>query len=306
MSAQGSAEQASREYGRALLNILEDFADDQGRLHDAQRAMLNILEDTSVEKARLGDAQRAFLNILEDLDAEKRTAEAARADLARSNSELEQFAYVASHDLQEPLRMVSSYTQLLQQRYGEQLDDRARKYIFYAVDGATRMQRLITDLLAYSRVGSHARPFTRTDARAALAEALRDLSAAIAETEASVTSAELPVVLADRAQLAQVFQNLVGNAIKFRGAHAPRVHVGATRQGGWWTFRVRDNGIGIEARHFDRIFVVFQRLHSREEYPGTGIGLAVCKRIVERHGGRMWVESEVGRGSTFLFTLRGA
>ena len=292
-------------YGRALLNILEDFAEEKSRMAETQKAMLNILEDASGEKQRLSDTQRAMLNILEDLDAEKTKVESANRELARSNAELEQFAYVASHDLQEPLRMISSYTQLLERRYGDQLDDKAKKYMFYAVDGAVRMQRLITDLLAYSRVGSRAQPLAKTDSHVALGEAIRNLSAAIAESGAVVTNADLPMVMADRVQLAQLFQNLIGNAIKFRGSESPRVHVGVERTAEGWVFCVRDNGIGIDARHFERIFVIFHRLHSREEYPGTGIGLALCRRIVERHGGRLWVESETGRGSAFLFSLRG-
>jgi light-regulated signal transduction histidine kinase (bacteriophytochrome) len=276
------------------------------------KAILNILEDFSDEKARLGETQKAMLNILEDLDAEMKKVASANGELrqrteelARSNAELEQFAYVASHDLQEPLRMVSSYTQLLEQRYEDLLDARAKKYIYYAVDGANRMQTLITDLLSYSRVGSRAQPLAITDSHSALGEAIRNLSSSIAETQALVTTDDLPIVCADRSQVVQLFQNLIGNAIKFRGTQSPRVHVSAERSGEDWVFSVRDNGIGIEAKYFERIFVIFQRLHSREEYPGTGIGLALCKRIVERHGGKIWVESEPGRGSAFLFSLAG-
>jgi light-regulated signal transduction histidine kinase (bacteriophytochrome) len=276
------------------------------------KAILNILEDFTDEKSRLGDTQKAMLNILEDLDAEMRNVESANRELrqrtqelARSNAELEQFAYVASHDLQEPLRMVSSYTQLLEQRYESLLDDRAKKYIYYAVDGANRMQTLITDLLSYSRVASRAQPLAITDSHSALGEAIRNLSSSIAETQALVTSDDLPMVRADRSQVVQLFQNLVGNAIKFRAAQSPRIHVSADRRGAGWVFCVRDNGIGIEPKYFERIFVIFQRLHSREDYPGTGIGLALCKRIVERHGGKIWVESEPGNGSAFFFSLSG-
>jgi light-regulated signal transduction histidine kinase (bacteriophytochrome) len=277
---------------------------------DINKAILNILDDFSEERTWLANTQKAVLNILEDLDAEKSRVEAANRDLrqksealARSNAELEQFAYVASHDLQEPLRMVSSYTQLLEQRYNDVLDERAKKYIFYAVDGATRMQRLITDLLSYSRVGSRAQAPTTTNSHAVLGEAMRNLASAIGESQALVTNDDLPVVWADRSQLVQLFQNLIGNAIKFHGPESPRVHVSAERKGGEWVFCVRDNGIGIDAQYFERIFVIFQRLHGRAEYPGTGIGLALCKRIVERHGGRIWVESEPGKGSAFFFTL---
>ncbi|HTP27331.1 MAG TPA: ATP-binding protein [Anaeromyxobacteraceae bacterium] len=269
-------------------------------------ALLNILEDFSADKQQLADTQKAMLNILEDLDAEKGKVEAANRELTRSNAELEQFAYVASHDLQEPLRMVSSYSQLLQQRYEDQLDDRARKYIHYAVDGANRMQRLIQDLLSYSRVGSRGETMVATDSHSALGEAIRNLSAVIEKSQALVTNDDLPRVLAHRSQLVQLFQNLIGNAIKFHGPQAPRVHVAARRERGRWAFAVRDNGIGIEPQHFQRIFLIFQRLHSREQYAGTGIGLALCKRIVERHGGQIWVESQPGEGSAFFFTLRTA
>jgi light-regulated signal transduction histidine kinase (bacteriophytochrome) len=285
VNGSGGGPQAAADYGRALLNILEDFSE---------------------EKSRLADMQKAVLNILEDLDAEKRKVEAANQELARSNAELEQFAYVASHDLQEPLRMVSSYTQLLEHRYGDTLDDKAKKYIFYAVDGARRMQGLINDLLVYSRVGTRAQPLERTDSHAALGEAIHNLSSALAESGALVTNGDLPIVAADRSQLVQLFQNLLGNAVKFHGPDSPRIYVSAEPRGDEWVFCVRDNGIGIEAQHFDRIFVIFQRLHTREEFPGTGIGLALCKRVVERHGGRIWVESEPGVGSSFYFSLRGA
>ncbi len=200
--------------------------------------------------------------------------------------------------------MVSSYTQLLEHRYGDALDEKARKYIYYAVDGARRMQGLISDLLAYSRVGTRGEPLQATDSHAALGEAIHNLSTALDESGALVTNGDLPVVSADRSQLVQLFQNLLGNAIKFRGRESPRVHVWAEARGDEWVFGVRDNGIGIAAQHFARIFVIFQRLHSREEYPGTGIGLALCKRVVERHGGRIWVASEPGKGSCFYFSLR--
>jgi signal transduction histidine kinase len=224
-------------------------------------------------------------------------------ELKRSNAELEQFAYVASHDLQEPLRMVASYMQLLAERYQGQLDVKADKYIGYAVDGARRMQALINDLLALSRVNSRGAEFTLTDCEGVIGRVLHDLDASIRASDALVECDALPTVTADERQLAQLFQNLLGNALKFRAEETPRVRLRAEQQQGVWLFSVQDNGIGIDPEHADKIFVLFQRLHSRQKYEGTGIGLAICKKIVERHGGRIWVESEPGKGSTFKFTL---
>jgi light-regulated signal transduction histidine kinase (bacteriophytochrome) len=224
-------------------------------------------------------------------------------DLARSNRDLEQFAYVASHDLQEPLRMVATYTQLLAERYRGKLDSDADKYIHYAVDGALRMQKLVQDLLAFSRVGRHGLALENTDCNVALQVALKNLEAAIQESGAMVEQAQLPVLVADRSQMVQVFQNLIGNAIKFRGSEPPLIRVSAELIGKEWVFSVADNGIGIAPEHGDSVFVVFRRLHTRAEYPGNGIGLSICKKIVEQHGGRIWVESEVGHGSSFRFAL---
>ncbi|MBN2352175.1 MAG: HAMP domain-containing protein [Spirochaetales bacterium] len=252
----------------------------------------------------------------DDLDreiAERKRAEGklreVNEDLQRSNRELEQFAYVASHDLQEPLRMVSSYTQLLAQRFKDALDQDARDFIGFAVDGANRMQRLIQDLLAYSRITTRGKTPEPVAANDALGEALVNLQTAVSESGALVTNDDLPSVQADYTQLVLLFQNLIGNAVKFRKPdEPPRVHVSATRSPDdprFWIFRVADNGIGVDAKYFDRIFVIFQRLHAREAYPGTGIGLSVCQRIVIRHGGRIWLESAAGRGTTFFFTLYG-
>jgi PAS domain S-box-containing protein len=227
----------------------------------------------------------------------------AGEELRRSNEELEQFAYVASHDLQEPLRTVASYLQLLEQRYGAKLDSAASEFIAIAVDGATRMQRLIDGLLSFSRVGTRAGEMVPTGAGMAVDGSVENLRAAIAESGARVESSDLPVVLADPMQLVRVFTNLIGNAIKFRGTEPPLVRIIAARDGAFWRFSVTDNGIGIDPKDFARIFVIFQRLHLREEFPGMGIGLAICKKIVERHDGRIWLESEPGKGSTFLFTL---
>jgi light-regulated signal transduction histidine kinase (bacteriophytochrome) len=315
------------DYTRAILNLLEDFASEKARLADTERAILNILEDFSGEKTRLEDTQRAVMNILEDFDVEKSKVEAANRDLlrevgerrqaelaltakstqlARSNAELEQFAYVASHDLQEPLRMVSSYVQLFEKRYKSQVDEQADRYIRYAVEGAKRMQTLIGGLLEFSRVSQHGAGTVATSISSELAfdQALGNLRPAIEEARAIVTRDALPNVHVDLGQLTQVFQNLVANALKFHVAGtAPRIHASASAMVGGVRFAVTDNGIGIEPQYADRIFVIFQRLHTREEYPGTGMGLSICKKVIERHGGRIWVESESGKGATFCFTL---
>jgi light-regulated signal transduction histidine kinase (bacteriophytochrome) len=227
-------------------------------------------------------------------------------ELNRSNEELGQFAYIASHDLQEPLRMVASYTQLLSRRYKGKLDSDADEFISFAVDGASRMQRLIQDLLAYSRVGTKGSDLLDTSCEEALQQALVNLRGSIEESGALVTHDPLPAVLADEMQLVQLFQNLVGNAIKYQSPGIPRIHISAAMNGEKkWIFSVKDNGLGIDPQYFERIFGMFQRLHKREEFAGTGIGLAICKKIVERHGGSISVESQPGQGSTFRFALAG-
>jgi PAS domain S-box-containing protein len=244
--------------------------------------------------------------IFDDI-TDRKSAEAAlheaHEELKRSNAELEQFAYVASHDLQEPLRMVASYTQLLERRYESKLDADGREFMAYIVDGATRMKQLIEDLLAYSRVGTKSQDLKAVSSDAALRRALFNLRSAIEEAGALVTHDAMPLVHADELQLGQLFQNLIGNALKFRSASVPRIHVSVSEKEAEWEFAVRDNGIGIEPQYFERIFMVFQRLHNKGEYPGTGIGLAICKKVLERHGGRIWVESRTGVGSSFHFTL---
>jgi len=251
----------------------------------------------------------SLAGIAKDISEEKKAQDRLKRtlkDLERSNRDLEQFAYVASHDLQEPLRMVSSYTQLLARRYKDALDKDANEFIGYAVDGAKRMRELLEGLLALSRVGRRGKPFARTECRDVLASVLKNLEILIGENDATITCNELPTIMADEGQMAQLFQNLIANAIRYRGEAAPEVRVSAERRNGNWEFSVRDNGIGIAPEHYERIFEMFQRLHGLGEYPGTGMGLAVCKRIVERHGGNMWVESEPGKGSTFRFTIPAA
>ncbi len=236
-------------------------------------------------------------------DELERYVQERTAALVRANETLQQFAYVASHDLQEPLRTVSTYAHLLAKRYRGKLDAEAEAFLCAIVDGVTHMQQLIQGLLAYSQVETQGQTFTVTDCTAVLERTLSTLQMVIAETKATVTYDPLPTVLADASQLGQVFQNLISNALKFRAHAPPHVHISARRDGTHWVFAVQDNGIGLNPQFAERIFVMFQRLHTRKEYPGTGIGLAICKSIIERHGGRIWVESEPGKGAIFYFTL---
>ena len=224
-------------------------------------------------------------------------------ELQRSNRDLEQFAYVASHDLQEPLRAVGGYVKLLQRRFPGLVDPKAEEYILGAADGAARMERLITDLLDFARVGTRGSALAVTSLSTVLDEALDNLQASLEAAGARVTRDPLPSLKVDPTQLMQLFQNLVANALKFRRAAPPQIHIGARHQDGRWVFSVQDNGIGIAPQYFQRIFQIFQCLHTRKQYPGTGIGLAICQRITERHGGSIWVESELGRGSTFYFSI---
>ncbi len=279
------------------VRVVKQSNDEIGVLIEEFNAMLAQIEARDRQLAE----HREHLE--EQVTLRTRELSATAANLARSNTELEQFAYVASHDLQEPLRMVGSYLQLLERKYQGRLDATADKYIGYAVDGATRMQRMINDLLAYSRVMTRGKAPEPVDCENALDDALANLARSIQESGAMVTRDALPTIHADLSQLVQVFQNLVGNAIKYQSDRPPRIHVSAKNHPSGWQFSVHDNGIGIEPQYFERIFVIFQRLHGRGEYSGTGIGLAVCKKIIERHGGKIWVESEHGVGSTFHFTI---
>lgn len=248
-----------------------------------------------------------IISVVHDITNRKKAQERLieqTKELARSNAELEQFAYVASHDLQEPLRMVASFCQLLAKRYRGKLGADADEFIGYAVEGANRMQTLINDLLTYSRVGAKGIQFTNVPVQEVLDQVLNNLRLMIEETHAEITAGPLPTVFADGQQIAQLLQNLITNAIKFRGDQAPKVHVSAEDGGNEWIITVEDNGIGIPQEFQDRLFVIFQRLHPRDKYPGTGIGLAICKKIVERHGGRIWIDSEPGKGAKFRFTLQ--
>jgi light-regulated signal transduction histidine kinase (bacteriophytochrome) len=278
-------------------------------IRQAAETLRRAKDDLEIQVARRTEELRdANARLSVELDERRRAEQQLgryAAELARSNAELEQFAYVASHDLQEPLRMVSSFTQLLGKRYRGRLDQDADEFIGFAVDGATRMQRLINDLLAYSRVGTRGKPFKPVDCQAIFRETRDNLMKVIEESGAVIAEESLPTVPGDEVQLLQLFQNLVANAIKFRGPESPQIRVSAQKNGPDWVFAFKDNGIGIAPEHQERIFSVFQRLHHRSEYPGTGIGLALCKKIVERHGGRIWVESQPGQGSTFYFSIPG-
>jgi len=251
-------------------------------------------------------APKQFAVLFFDITDRKQAEEALRktaAELARSNEELEQFAYVASHDLQEPLRAVGGYLGLIETRLQDVLDEKARQHLDGAIQGAARMQRLISDLLAISRVGTQGKPFAKVDFNDILDQAIQNVDTGMREVGATLNRDPLPTLSVDAGQMAQLFQNLLGNAVKFRGEQPPEIRVGAQRLNDGWRFSVRDNGLGIEPQYFQRIFLIFQRLHTRKQYPGTGIGLAICKKIVERHGGNIWVESQPGQGSTFYFTV---
>jgi PAS domain S-box-containing protein len=272
----------------------------------AEGQLTDVLYNASIYRDTDGKVLGVFAAARDITKRKQQVEEALRRraeELARSNAELQQFAYVASHDLQEPLRMVASFAQLLAERYRGKLDADADEFIGYAVDGARRMQVLVNDLLEYSHVGKRAREFAAVDCEKILKTVLENLQKTLEETGGQVTHDPLPPVQGDHTQLGQVFQNLVANALKFHGSEPPRVHISAEQIKGEWRFSVRDNGIGIDLKHAERIFLLFQRLHTRAEYSGTGMGLAITKKIVERHGGRIWLESEPGKGSTFYFSL---
>jgi PAS domain S-box-containing protein len=301
---------------RKVIESRQVFEDvERHQLPDGQKGYVHVLKAPVLDvNGLVVGTQLIFWDVTARHTAEEELARTA-TNLTRSNKELEQFAYVASHDLQEPLRMIASYTQLLARRYEDRLDKDGREFIGYAVEGAVRMQRLINDLLAYSRVG-RGRPFETVGCAEVLKAALDNLRLVVEESGATITHDPLPQLHGDFAQLVQLFQNLVSNGIKFRSTEPPRLHISAHSRsipaegvepgssvGSEWEFCVQDNGIGIEREYFERVFTIFVRLHTRDQYPGSGIGLAVCKKIVERHGGKIWVQSEPGKGSRFYFTL---
>ncbi len=308
LAASAKAVSETKDYG---VRAEKSTQDEVGLLVDAFNDMLANIQQRDVDLRKARDELEVRVTertaqLQQELVMRKR-AEASlqkqAEELARSNTDLEQFAYVASHDLQEPLRMVTTFMRILKNRYYGKLDAEADEYITYAVDGASRMKQLITDLLALSRASTKPHELAPIDCEAVLEEVLSNLEMAVQESGGQVTHDPLPRVMADRSQMVQLLQNLIGNAIKFAGTRAPRVHISVKQMGKEWLFSVRDHGIGISPEHRERIFIVFQRLHDRTEYPGTGVGLAICKKIVERHGGRIWVESQRGEGATFCFTI---
>lgn len=290
----------SREKVTRTMEFYKNFAHLILSLSIGKRNMQRLVKERTQE---LMNANHTMNDLNDQLERRIREIEEKNVLLARSNADLEQFAYVASHDLQEPLRQISSFSQLLARRYSGKLDADADEFIRFMVDGTRRMQELINDILTYSRLHKSREQFAAVDCGALFRDVLQGMRSILENSEAQVVLKNLPVILGDRTQLAQLFRNLVSNAVKFRGSEPPCIQVCANKQEDHWLFSVADNGIGIASEYFQRIFVVFQRLHATADYPGTGIGLAICKRVVENHGGRIWLESEPGKGSTFFFTL---
>lgn len=286
-----------------ILLAIEDITE-RKKAENALRKAYEELEKRVEERTReLAVANRELQREIEERKQAEELLRQKALELARSNAELEQFAYLVSHDLQEPLHVAAGFLQLLSRRYKDTLDPKAQEFVDRALDSLGRLEQKIKDILEYSRVTTRGKEFEQVDANAVLEQVLKDLNLVIKEKKAEITYDRLPVVMADPSQLDRVFQNLIGNALKFCGDKPPRVHIGAKRTDGEWLFFVQDQGIGIDPKYHERIFFMFERLHPRDKYPGSGIGLAICKKIVERHGGRIWVESAPGRGSTFYFTI---
>jgi signal transduction histidine kinase len=287
----------------AVINILSDYSAEKVDMENTQHSVLNILEDFSEEKNHLENSQRALVNILDDYAGEKNKAEALNKDLTAANKELEQFAFIASHDLQEPLRTITSFVGVFEKKYAGKLDENAEQYLRFIVTATFKMRNLIEDLLGFSRIGRNIL-LEPVDFNDALRETLVVLYSSIKESHAKITSNTLPVLTANKTDIIRLFQNLISNAIKFRKKDvACEITITAEEEDSDYVFAVKDNGIGIEERFFKKLFVIFQRLHSVAEYPGTGIGLATCKKIVDLHGGKIWVTSKVNEGSTFFFTI---
>ncbi len=299
--------------GGKLIGAVVTFTDITKRKREEEELRKHRQHLKELVKERTAELSAANGKLQNEINEHKQTEIALRQsekelkhladELARSNADLQQFAYVASHDLQEPLRVISGFVKLLAKHYGDKLDDKAEEFIAHTIDGVQRMEMLIRDLLEYSKVQLQGMVLNPTDCNLLVEKSLKNLGSAIEESGATVTHGSLPTVMADASQLSRVFQNLIGNALKFRGEDVPKVHISVEKKENEWFFSVRDNGMGINPNQAERIFVIFQRLHTKEEYPGTGLGLSICKRIVECHGGRIWVESEPGKGSTFYFTL---
>jgi len=288
---------------RALLNILEDYGSEKTNMENTQRAALNILEDYAEEKLNLENTQRAVLNILDDYSDEKSKAESINEDLISANKELEQFAYVASHDLQEPLRTISNFVGLLEEKYSGKNDEDTQRYLKFIVNAASRMQNLIKDLLELSRIGKNI-TFIAVDCNKVLETVITEIGLSIKESNADITFTVLPILTGYEIGLKQLFQNLISNSIKFRKKNVRlKIDISVEENVKEYLFAIKDNGIGIEEQYKNKIFIIFQRLHNVGEYPGTGIGLATCNKIVVLHNGKIWVESKLGEGSIFYFSI---
>lgn len=288
---------------KPLLNIPDDYTEVKYNSEDTRKALLNILEDYGTEKSRMKNTNSAVLNILEDYGVEKTKSESANKDLQVANKELEQFAYVASHDLQEPLRTISIFVGLIEEKYSGKTDEDTELYLKQIVNAASKMQNLIKDLLDFSQIGRNI-SFAATDCNNILKEVIANLGATIKESKAKITSTVLPVVIGNEIELRQLFQNLISNAIKFHKKNSnPEIEITFVEKETEYLFAFKDNGIGLEEQYKDRIFIIFQRLHTSTEYAGTGIGLATCKKIVALHNGKIWMESKLGHGSIFYFTI---